>query len=685
MATENPQPGSRGTAQWLQLALPILVIALTAGYLVSKAASAARSGSGPAALYHDLGAIPVSEDGRVKPLDTVARNALLQVSTKQSLIDEMMLESDGEDADRSAMRWLAEVLAGTENARLRAVIRIDDPEVLGLIGKTQDDGKYYSIATIAPHLQEIEDQARAASAKDEEDQTRFEKHLIELYGKVGLIFQLQSGQRPYAIPPDTAEQEWAPLTTASMGTRLTANFAAMDRAGWESWRALLLAYEQGDPKAIDIAIDRHRQVVGRGADEHLGKASFEQVFNEYRPFVLGIALYIFAGVLGLLTLLLRPVLSPGWYRALWRSGTGVLAVTLVLHTGALVVRMWLQGRPPVTNLYSSAVFIGWAVVLFALAMEWLSKLGIAALASSIVGVATLFIAHNLAMDGDTMGVMQAVLDSNFWLGTHVITVVLGYAAVFLAGFLALLFILLGMFTPLLDKKSARLLSGMVYGVTCFALLFSFVGTVLGGIWADQSWGRFWGWDPKENGAIMIVLITAIILHARWGHLVKDRGIMALAISGNIITAWSWFGTNLMGVGLHSYGFMDGAMVKLGIFASNQLLFMGVAMAIPTGYWLSFLRPVKRLGHETPKLALGLLPGDWRVFAVLSLGGVLLAGHSLFTVLVCFFRVEFGQGMMYTGLLMPAVVLVVGAVVYGGLALRSGYKLPFAGLRAVEGV
>lgn len=126
---------------------------------------------------------------------------------------------------------------------------------------------------------------------------------------------------------------------------------------------------------------------------------------------------------------------------------------------------------------------------------------------------------------------------------------------------------------------------MVYGVVCFALLLSFVGTVLGGIWADQSWGRFWGWDPKENGAALVVLLNAIILHARWGGLVRTRGIMVLAVAGNIVTAWSWFGTNMLGVGLHSYGFMDSAAMLLIGFVISQFLFMSLGL-LPVRAWRS---------------------------------------------------------------------------------------------------
>jgi hypothetical protein len=127
---------------------------------------------------------------------------------------------------------------------------------------------------------------------------------------------------------------------------------------------------------------------------------------------------------------------------------------------------------------------------------------------------------------------------------------------------------------------------MIYGIICFATLFSFVGTVLGGIWADQSWGRFWGWDAKENGALMIVLWNALILHARWGGLVRDRGLANLAIVGNIITAWSWFGVNMLGIGLHSYGFMDSAFMWLMGFVASQLLLMGIG-CLPTRFWKSF--------------------------------------------------------------------------------------------------
>jgi len=144
---------------------------------------------------------------------------------------------------------------------------------------------------------------------------------------------------------------------------------------------------------------------------------------------------------------------------------------------------------------------------------------------------------------------------------------------------------------------------MIYGITCFATLFSFVGTILGGIWADQSWGRFWGWDPKENGALLIVLWNAIILHSRWGGFIRERGLAVMCVFGNIVFSISWFGVNMLGVGLHSYGFMDRAFGTLMTFIASQLLVMALGM-LTLKHWRGIQARGKQVaaGHAEPLLA-----------------------------------------------------------------------------------
>jgi hypothetical protein len=161
-----------------------------------------------------------------------------------------------------------------------------------------------------------------------------------------------------------------------------------------------------------------------------------------------------------------------------------------------------------------------------------------------------------------------------------------------AGFLAITYVIRGVFSRALTPDLGRALSKMVYGIICFATLFSFVGTVLGGIWADQSWGRFWGWDPKENGAMIIVLWNALILHARWSGMVKERGLMNMAIVGNIVTSWSWFGVNMLEIGLHSYGFMGAAFYWLIGFVASQIALIGLGL-LPPRYWQSATGAVSR--------------------------------------------------------------------------------------------
>jgi ABC-type transport system involved in cytochrome c biogenesis permease subunit len=345
------------------------------------------------------------------------------------------------------------------------------------------------------------------------------------------------------------------------------------------------AFAANNPASFNRTLDHYAAELQHDLPGRFWKARVESVFNQLQPFYSAMVIYVLIFILACASWLV-------WPQALGRYAFALLLVTFVVHSAGLITRMYLEGRPPVTNLYSSAVFIGWGAVLLGIFLERFFRNGIGSATAAMIGFITLLIAHHLSMDGDTMEMMRAVLDTNGWLATHVVCVTLGYASTFLAGFLALTYIARGAFTPSLDRATAQSLARMVYGIVCFATLFSFVGTILGGIWADQSWGRFWGWDPKENGALLIVLWNAIILHARWGGIVRQRGLMVLAVFGNVVTSWSWFGVNMLGIGLHSYGFMDSAFPWLIAFGASQLIFMMIGV-LPSSVWKSQLEPAKR--------------------------------------------------------------------------------------------
>ncbi len=255
----------------------------------------------------------------------------------------------------------------------------------------------------------------------------------------------------------------------------------------------------------------------------------------------------------------------------WKTILILTLSALALQTFGIGIRIFIEGRPPVTNLYSSAIFISWVAALIGFILEINKPSGMGFTVLGILGGATLLVASKLELGGNTIESLRAVLNSNFWLATHVVIITIGYGATLFAGFLSNLFIIRSLIKKNFDHKMKAIWSKTIYHSVFISLFFSFTGTMLGGIWADQSWGRFWGWDPKENGALIIVLWNALILHAKWGGMIKDKGLALLTSLGVITTLLSWFGVNMLGAGLHSYGFMDRAFSSLVITISCQLL------------------------------------------------------------------------------------------------------------------
>lgn len=546
---------------------------------------------------HGAASLPVLEGGRVKPLDSLARNSLLVIRSQQAF------RHEGRTVQ--ATEWLLDVLLRPQVADQQPAFVINDPDVLGLIGQRQTSNRYFSFATLTPHIAEIERQAQASMHLEPQQRDRFQSAIVNLYQRMLLYHRLQHTlQIPTA--PSLAEELSAPLDAptarrqeglvelahfrpllplqgqpeeawASAGEALR-NLRAGSPAhpGLAPLARLGAAWTAQDPAAFNTAVAELRSLAETHRPTFLSHANSELTFNRAQPFYTGMVIYILALLALFASWLWRP-------EDLRRAAFALLIAGAAIHTLGLVSRVVLQGRPPVTNLYSSAVFVGWGTVVLGILLERIYRRGFGTAVAAAAGFGSLIVAHHLSMTGDTMEMMRAVLDSNFWLATHVITITIGYSGMFLAGALGIAYTLRKHLARALDEGTTKALSSMTYGVLGFSLFFSFVGTVLGGIWADQSWGRFWGWDPKENGALLIVLWCALILHARWAGIAQERGIMAMAIFGNVITSLSWFGVNMLGVGLHSYGFMDKAFWSLTLFVASQLLLMGLCL-LPRRFW-----------------------------------------------------------------------------------------------------
>ncbi|MEO6001927.1 MAG: cytochrome c biogenesis protein CcsA [Opitutus sp.] len=576
-----------------------------------------------------FGRQPTLVNGRIKPLDTVARSTLLMLQGHQRV-------TIAPGQSLTPAEWLLDVFYRPTVADGYQVFEIVNPDVLALLGFAPEDGagrKRFSAHQMLSHLGELDRQAKLADDTESAVRSPFQRAVVQLRDNVMVYQRLQStfvapGSGDFLDRLAAVERDFPAAAAVLQSKRTDAlhdsemakrvldlgrEFSSMDTFSYlrpipPAPGGTLLDWKTAGAAWTESLADGRPSVFGQGfarvgrawlaqepelfnravreLDEQSNaawpkltrKCTVEARFNSAQPFYASMSLYVIAFLIAVSSWL-------KWPRSLQPIAFALIGVAFVVATGGIVIRMWLEGRPPVTNLYSSALFVGWAAVALCLVLEYFYRNAIGSAAAGLIGFATLLIAHHLALAGDTLEMMRAVLDSNFWLATHVVTIAIGYSATFLAGFLAIIYILRGTLTRSLDPKTGEALAKMIYGIICFATLFSLIGTVLGGIWADQSWGRFWGWDPKENGALLIVMWNSILLHARWGGIVKQRGLAMLAVFGNVVTAWSWFGVNMLGIGLHSYGFMDAAFWWLIAFVVTQLVIIAVG-SVPYGRWRS---------------------------------------------------------------------------------------------------
>jgi ABC-type transport system involved in cytochrome c biogenesis permease subunit len=623
--------------------LPLIITLVFAGWV----AGSARPRKDDGFAVREFGQLPILNGGRRQPINSLARNSLLQLRGKQTANLEPW-KSGGKIV--SATGWLIEVWMNPAVADTRPVFRIDHPDLKGLLGLPveagfESDGKHFSFNQINVKSAALLDEMKRVGDVPSSQRTGFDKAVANLWRGTFLYQQLRGTLQP----PDA--QDWSGELRSFLENREAGRAAAIAQAagkefdqaaldrivaevsrfdrmeeldefgkrlemrmplilppesgsadeGWRrSGQALMdaarggtpsfaladyarmaTAFRTGNVAAFNEGVKAYREALAGRFDANLRQARQEVAFNDLQAFYKAMLIFISAFLFAVVF----------WFRPVeweWLRKTAVNLATLgvIVTTIGIIFRMVLIGRPPVINLYSSAVFIAWGAPVLGLLLEkfWRNSIGV--VVGSLVASLCLIVAHYLSLEKDTLEMLRAVLDTNFWLATHVVIVTLGYASTFVAGFLGIIFVVRGFFTGGITPELKRSLARMVYGIVCFAALFSFVGTVLGGIWADQSWGRFWGWDPKENGAIIIVLWNALILHARWGGMVRERGLLNLAIGGNIVTSWSWFGTNMLGIGLHSYGFMDAAFYALLGFDLLMLALIGIGM-LPERYWRSF--------------------------------------------------------------------------------------------------
>lgn len=564
--------------------------------------------------------IPIQHEGRIKPISSFAASLLYTFSGHESL------------NGQSAQDWLAQSLFDPSKAIQTPVFRTFQPELFGLPKK---DKPYYSLSELAPKLQDKLDVIQKIAALDPKTLSKDQIEILRLRDNAEIYIQLLrsfSFLLPLQVnlPPAIAEK-WGIQTDKPFSlddykkieSRVSADIKKiirkkgedpakyspeelaittfgfemqiMEQGGdqnvlfrivpglntdeWFSpwslrldgqgspkaqsylslWQDLTKAYLLKDSGAWDKAAeDIIKQSSGfAGAD----KINIESLYTGLHPWTWALAFYVLS--FGFVLLHLGGIKGP------WYTGSIVLLfLGFLFNLAAIGLRMVILERPPVGTLYESILFVALLCAGACLFMERKRRDGNGLIAGSLCGAILLFTAQSFT-DGDTLKVLVAVLNTNFWLTTHVLTITAGYAWCLVVSLLAHLWLL----KAALGRDPSSLMPAIKL-FTLIALLFTSVGTILGGIWADQSWGRFWGWDPKENGALLIVLWIVWVLHAQITRHLNDMWAAAMLACLSIIVSLAWFGVNLLNVGLHSYGFISGMAYSLSAFIAFELFVIG---------------------------------------------------------------------------------------------------------------
>jgi ABC-type transport system involved in cytochrome c biogenesis permease subunit len=496
--------------------------------------------------------IPVQDGGRIKPLDTFARNQLLSIYGKRSLKSEEI----------PAIDWLVDLLADPHIGFKQRVFKLRNPEVVQSLGLEWDNIHTYSYHEILDGLESQRELLIQIHAKPVDELSIIESQLKELHANFQKFANMWWHLK--IIPPisDNPEDSWiSPWEVES------------EQALSENQRNLLFNFLeylnkklQNDTLGMDMAMSNYYNELNTNysilIDSH--RLKLETWYNEANMFYISLAFYILAFLLLGFSWVTAPIL-------LKKIAYFSLIIGFLLHGGGLCLRMYIMQRPPVTTLYESIIFVSFIANLCAIILEYIRKDGLGIFIGSISGAIFHYIGFKYSVDGDTMGMLVAVLNSNFWLATHVTTITIGYGTSLMAGFMGHIYLGMAILYPE-RTSSLKEIYNNTFGITLMALFFSLFGTILGGIWADQSWGRFWGWDPKENGAMLICMWHLMMIHMRLSGMVKGTGFALGMVLNNIIVALAWFGVNLLSVGLHSYGFASGIAINLGLFILFEFLF-----------------------------------------------------------------------------------------------------------------
>lgn len=527
-------------------------VAVPAVVALAALALAAPGEAAPGDPLESLRLVAVQDGGRVKPLDTYAREAARRVTGARAFGAESVAGLD-------PVAWLVSMAASPERWRSEPIVRVTSAESRRLAALPAEKDRY-SFQDLVGHeafLAAAESLRGRLQADPDAALEAGERDLLQVYDRLSLMAALFSGEEPRVLP-DVTGAPWTALAASHDGHDHAPDEGHGTAAPPEvqsAHAALLDAQRGGDAARLRSAAEALQVALSRVAPAQQpaqGDLAREVHLNRLKPFRWAWLLYLVA-------LLALAASVPLGSRVLGTGGLAAAALGLALHTYGLTLRTLVAGRAPVTNMYETVVFAAWGAVAMALLFELRQRVQVFAASASFVAVVFLLVADTAPIMDSAIDPLVPVLRDNFWLTSHVLTIMLGYAAYFVGVVIAHLVLWLVLFSSARAALRARL-SSFLYRTTQVGTLFLAAGTLLGGVWASYSWGRFWGWDPKETWSLIALLVYLAVIHARFAGWVKDLGLAIGSLLGGLTVVMAWYGVNfILGTGLHSYGFGSGGV------------------------------------------------------------------------------------------------------------------------------
>ncbi len=510
--------------------------------------------------------IPVQQGGRLKPLDTFAREALQTVTGKTKFHNMEAIEV--------VFSWMF-FPTTWEGSPLIEVTGEPVKNKLGLNLKQ----KYFSLSEIQSHseLQQLFQEVHAKQER-EEKLSKFEEDIGRLSTQIAVLERVSSGDLLAVIPHPQGEQEnWFSVAQLSDLNHFQQVYGqeksqAILKQLSSQFASLGTAYDKGEKDnffALTKDIEAHlSQLPSEPGYPFITSLNMEVFYNSFHPFRKAWVFYVLALIIFLLYFFGTK------NKILGTMGFSTALIAFALHCFGFYLRCTITGRPPVGNMYESVVWVSLGIVIFAFLLLYQYRNMIILTVACAVAPIGLILADNLPLALDpSIRPLTPVLRSNYWLTIHVLTITLSYAAFALAMGLGNLSLLKVLLHPE-RKEEIRKLTQFIYRSIQIGVLLLAAGTILGGVWADYSWGRFWGWDPKEVWALIALLLYLAVVHGKFAGWLKDFGLAASSVIAFQGILMAWYGVNfVLGVGLHAYGFGSGGLSYVLVYVALQISFI----------------------------------------------------------------------------------------------------------------